>query len=140
MVDVPVLLEWELYYSAFDVFGTSFETNKSTWSDSKCYWDSVNSKYGCSRNPTCYTYYNGIATSSSSSVIFNQSRVECSCGWGFEGNPYLIEGCKDIDECKEHSNGCTQYGGICQNGFGGLRMLLSISNEMVIYCCNKNYL
>ncbi|KAH7533672.1 hypothetical protein FEM48_Zijuj04G0156400 [Ziziphus jujuba var. spinosa] len=116
MVDVPVLLEWELYYSIFDVFGTSFETNKSTWLDSKCYWDSVNSKYGCYRNPTCYTYYNGIATSSSYSVIFNQSRVECSCGWGFEGNPYLIEGGKDIDECKEHSNGCTQYGGICQNG------------------------
>ncbi|KAH7511436.1 hypothetical protein FEM48_ZijujUnG0015000 [Ziziphus jujuba var. spinosa] len=127
MVDVPVLLEWELYYSAFDVFGTSFETNKSTWSNPKCYWDSVNSEYGCYRNSTCYTYYNDIATSSS--VIFNQSRVECSCGWGFEGNPYLIEGCKDIDECKEDSNSCTQYGGVCQNDFGGYGCYYPSHNE-----------
>ncbi|XP_060672697.1 wall-associated receptor kinase-like 10 [Ziziphus jujuba] len=127
MVDVPVLLEWELYYSAFDVFGTSFETNKSTWSNPKCYWDSVNFEYGCYRNSTCYTYYNDIATSSS--VIFNQSRVECSCGWGFEGNPYLIEGCKDIDECKDDSNSCTQYGGVCQNDFGGYGCYYPSRNE-----------
>ncbi|KAH7511438.1 hypothetical protein FEM48_ZijujUnG0015200 [Ziziphus jujuba var. spinosa] len=70
-----------------------------------------------------------IAGCMSTCVIFNQSRVECSCGWGFKGNYYLIEGCKDINECKEDSNSCTQYGGICQNNFGGYGCYYPSHNE-----------
>ncbi|KAG5248085.1 wall-associated receptor kinase [Salix suchowensis] len=41
----------------------------------------------------------------------------CSCNEGFEGNPYLKEGCQDIDECKvEGKNPCQE--GTCKNTIG----------------------
>ncbi|KAI5001436.1 hypothetical protein ZWY2020_026086 [Hordeum vulgare] len=40
----------------------------------------------------------------------------CSCNVGYKGNPYITDGCKDIDECKdEESNKC--YGD-CINSDG----------------------
>ncbi|KAL6654815.1 hypothetical protein ACP70R_008280 [Stipagrostis hirtigluma subsp. patula] len=38
----------------------------------------------------------------------------CKCTSGFEGNPYILNGCQDIDECK--TLGCK---GVCQNTMGG---------------------
>ncbi|KAL9354037.1 hypothetical protein Peur_052007 [Populus x canadensis] len=40
----------------------------------------------------------------------------CSCNEGFEGNPYLPEGCQDIDECKVLKNPCKE--GTCENVIG----------------------
>lgn len=91
MVSVPVVLEWELYHTAADVFGTFVETNSSTYSHHRCYVDGVASAYGCYKNSSCYTYF---ATSYSSPLFINQSRIQCGCGWGYQGNPYLVEGCK----------------------------------------------
>nr|XP_017233378.1 PREDICTED: wall-associated receptor kinase-like 8 [Daucus carota subsp. sativus] len=37
----------------------------------------------------------------------------CSCSEGYDGNPYLPNGCQDVDECADHSrNNCEQ---ICNN-------------------------
>ncbi|KAB1199780.1 Wall-associated receptor kinase-like 8 [Morella rubra] len=34
----------------------------------------------------------------------------CSCNNGYEGNPYLPEGCQDVDECADpHLNNCSRY-------------------------------
>ncbi|XP_034928816.1 wall-associated receptor kinase 2 [Populus alba] len=41
----------------------------------------------------------------------------CLCNEGFEGNPYLQEGCQDIDECKVRGkNACEE--GTCENVIG----------------------
>ncbi|KAL6287016.1 hypothetical protein ACE6H2_011406 [Prunus campanulata] len=77
---VPVVLEWNISldntsHKAFEGFiGTEPDYNDST--------------------PYCEIYN---ATTSST---YNQSSVHCFCPGGFEGNPYLLQPCQDIDECK----------------------------------------
>ncbi|KAB5561590.1 hypothetical protein DKX38_006547 [Salix brachista] len=44
----------------------------------------------------------------------------CSCNEGFEGNPYLKEGCQDKDECKvEGKKPCQE--GTCENTIGNYK-------------------
>ncbi|TVU15211.1 hypothetical protein EJB05_38719, partial [Eragrostis curvula] len=43
----------------------------------------------------------------------------CNCSRGYEGNPYLQDGCKDVNECSQQ-NPCPS-GGICHNTIGGYR-------------------
>ncbi|XP_004306301.1 PREDICTED: wall-associated receptor kinase-like 1-like [Fragaria vesca subsp. vesca] len=40
------------------------------------------------------------------SLAFNQSVLSCSCPQGFDGNPYLLQPCQDIDECKDGTKRC----------------------------------
>ncbi|CAL4949842.1 unnamed protein product [Urochloa decumbens] len=42
----------------------------------------------------------------------------CNCTEGYEGNPYLPDGCHDVDECKYSP--CPS-GGVCHNTIGGYR-------------------
>ncbi|VVA29209.1 PREDICTED: wall-associated [Prunus dulcis] len=71
---VPVMLEWSLFHSTTDVYGTFFEPNLTTI-------------YG-SHQPYCRSYYD-------SSSINESSRLECSCRRGYKGNPYLLDGCQE---------------------------------------------
>nr|XP_048328244.1 wall-associated receptor kinase-like 3 [Ziziphus jujuba var. spinosa] len=112
MVDVPVELNWELYhYSTYDIFGTFVETNSSGSSEYNCSTNIATSEYGCYANSSCDVYI----------VNANQQRLQCTCGssWAFEGNPYLLQGCKDIDHCKKDPNYCGE-GYICTDYLGGV--------------------
>lgn len=44
----------------------------------------------------------------------------CNCSGGYEGNPYLPDGCHDVDECKKNSP-CPSVGGVCHNTVGAYR-------------------
>ncbi|KAF8670523.1 hypothetical protein HU200_050543 [Digitaria exilis] len=46
----------------------------------------------------------------------------CNCSKGYEGNPYLPDGCHDVDECK---NSPCPSGGICHNTVGSYRRKLN---------------
>ncbi|XP_020399226.1 wall-associated receptor kinase 3 isoform X1 [Zea mays] len=54
---------------------------------------------------------------SANSVCVNSSSggYLCNCSQGFEGNPYLPDGCKDIDECVAKPPPCAR----CKNKPGG---------------------
>ncbi|TVU03749.1 hypothetical protein EJB05_50704, partial [Eragrostis curvula] len=43
----------------------------------------------------------------------------CNCSRGYEGNPYLQDGCKDIDECKDQTNSTCSVNANCINTPGG---------------------
>ncbi|KAI3464357.1 hypothetical protein Pfo_021020 [Paulownia fortunei] len=74
------------------------------------------SAYACkSRNSTCYNPENGYG-------------YRCRCQEGYEGNPYLIDGCQDTNECKVPGRSKCKYDCVntegsfycpCPNGYHG---------------------
>lgn len=64
------------------------------------------SSYACkSNNSMCYEPDNGYG-------------YRCSCKSGYRGNPYLIDGCKDIDECNDPNLNICEKHEFCRNTDG----------------------
>ncbi|XP_042450610.1 putative wall-associated receptor kinase-like 16 [Zingiber officinale] len=63
------------------------------------------------RNPI--TSYACISNNSVCVDSSNGPGYLCNCSTGYRGNPYVSNGCQDVDECNQQSNPCSD--GICQN-------------------------
>ncbi|KAF5450679.1 hypothetical protein F2P56_031009 [Juglans regia] len=62
--------------------------------------------YVCGRNSQCYNSQNGDG-------------YLCKCiSEGYEGNPYLEDGCQDINECEADPNPCNTTTSTCKNTDG----------------------
>nr|DAD42630.1 TPA_asm: hypothetical protein HUJ06_000860 [Nelumbo nucifera] len=63
--------------------------------------------YACGKNSDCYNSPNGLG-------------YLCNCSQGYHGNPYLEDGCQDVDECADPAtNECKAPLAICTNMRGG---------------------
>ncbi|XP_031266214.1 wall-associated receptor kinase-like 9 [Pistacia vera] len=97
MTQVPVVLDWGIYNSSFNFFA---------------------SNQSMSHNSTSYCEISDNTTSSSSQF----PTVRCQCLKGFQGNPYVLEGCEDIDECRANMTICGSKM-ICKNLMGGYQCI-----------------
>ncbi|CAL8138405.1 unnamed protein product [Prunus armeniaca] len=127
MDSVPVVLEWSLSLanmnSSLIKLFERFITNTS---------EGYFSHLGFSQNSMPYCSIHNVTSST-----YNQSRLQCFCPLGFQGSPYLLQPCQDIDECKT-PNMCLAHGRsnieklnfggptTCENFAGGLGMGLGL--------------
>ncbi|XP_004292832.1 PREDICTED: uncharacterized protein LOC101296545 [Fragaria vesca subsp. vesca] len=139
--------------SYFDVFVDSYLNHTDVWSFNPCSYAFIveESKFNFSLamlmdlkdvtvlpvvldwsigNQTCEEVLEGSACQENSRCdnVENGSGYQCKCKDGYQGNPYLSNGCQDIDECENPElNNCVQrcentegsYNCLCRKGYHG---------------------
>nr|POE55804.1 wall-associated receptor kinase 3 [Quercus suber] len=95
---MPMVLDWAI--------------GKETWvvGSKTCAVNTL--KYLCGGNSTCKPSENGGHF--------------CLCKDGYRGNPYLKDGCQDIDECKDGNNNWTGKNTNCVNNPGSYYCVCSV--------------
>ncbi|KAM7481439.1 hypothetical protein LguiB_006022 [Lonicera macranthoides] len=97
-------------------FSKTYSTNVLDWAiDGNCSRSlllgengAINSSHSCGENSECKHY-------------LSDTRFYCNCLSGYEGNPYLPNGCQDVDECaRPESSYCT---GECVNTPGSFKCM-----------------
>ncbi|XP_004295468.1 PREDICTED: wall-associated receptor kinase 2-like [Fragaria vesca subsp. vesca] len=87
---LPMILDWEI-------------------ADGSCAQAQKRPDYACKAHSECVNRTIDINT--------KPTGYYCKCKQGYEGNPYLPDGCQDTDECIAPTNPCNN--GTCTNTVGG---------------------
>ncbi|XBH66050.1 hypothetical protein VPH35_119522 [Triticum aestivum] len=98
---------------------TLFETNPCSYAmvvERSWYNFSTPDMYGNEQPPRDYACVSG--NSSCVNAISSHGYV-CKCWDHYDGNPYIANGCQDIDECKLRDLYPCSTDGICKNTLGG---------------------
>ncbi|KAL5581548.1 hypothetical protein UlMin_013990 [Ulmus minor] len=106
MDSVPVLLYWYLNHSYYDKFHQERSRRFKEY-------DCININYSTSND--------------------SSNRFICSCAEGFQGNAYITQGCKDINECDQNPKICetpSRGGGTCVNSYGSFNCNNSRSRKL----------
>ncbi|KAL6655397.1 hypothetical protein ACP70R_006223 [Stipagrostis hirtigluma subsp. patula] len=74
--------------------------------------------------------------SSNSDCVNGEAGYRCRCSNGYKGNPYIIDGCADIDECLD--NATYPCAGICKNTLGSSTCSCPRGQTMVNGFCVKH--
>ncbi|CAN6167462.1 unnamed protein product [Urochloa humidicola] len=82
-------------------------------------------------NKTAYA-----CVSDHSDCVDNDAGYRCRCSDGFNGNPYIVGGCTDINECLD--NATYPCAGICENTPGSFTCSCPRGKSMVNGICVKN--
>ncbi|XP_016648974.1 PREDICTED: wall-associated receptor kinase-like 6 [Prunus mume] len=117
MDSVPVVLEWNI-----SLDNTSHKAFEGFIGRKVRQYDGNN--FNNDSTPYCEIYN---ATTST----YNQSSVHCFCPGGFQGNPYLLHPCQDIDECK--LNRCMDPGMLSSLNFSGSPMCKNFVGGFTCY-------
>ncbi|RCV12081.1 hypothetical protein SETIT_2G240200v2 [Setaria italica] len=92
----------------------------------------------CEVAKTNHSSYACIADKSECVDTTNRG-YRCKCLDGYRGNPYVEDGCTDIDECLENTmNPCTRSGGTCLNTQGNFTCLCPSGKQMISDMCMAN--
>ncbi|CAN6224931.1 unnamed protein product [Urochloa humidicola] len=88
----------------------------------------------CEQARTNKTAY--ACVSDHSDCVDNEAGYRCRCSDGFEGNPYITNGCTDINECLD--NVTYPCPGICKNTLGNFTCSCRRGRSMINGVCVKN--
>ncbi|KAL6655395.1 hypothetical protein ACP70R_006221 [Stipagrostis hirtigluma subsp. patula] len=75
--------------------------------------------------------------SSNSDCVDGDAGYRCRCSNGYQGNPYIVDGCTDINECLE--NATYPCAGICKNTQGSFTCSCPPGKTMINDVCVKNH-
>ncbi|KAJ9691224.1 hypothetical protein PVL29_013411 [Vitis rotundifolia] len=110
-----LILIAEKNFSEFHQFDVSFSNVNKTYfypsvlnwaiGNKSCHEARKRGDYACGSNSRCVNSKKG-------------NGYTCQCNSGYRGNPYLPDGCVDVDECMEPNNTLCKKGAFCINTNG----------------------
>ncbi|KAG2711411.1 hypothetical protein I3760_04G075700 [Carya illinoinensis] len=86
------------------------------------------------KNSTAREYKNSTISCNPWYILRNFTTMYCFCQKGYEGNPYLLKGCGDINECTdpEYFNTTCTSGTRCENTEGSYRCVAAKNTKLSI--------
>ncbi|CAN6182616.1 unnamed protein product, partial [Urochloa humidicola] len=95
--------------------------------------------YTCEEAKMNLSSYACVSDKSECVNTTNGAGSRCKCQDGYQGNPYVKDGCTDIDECHQNTTDpCARNGGTCRNTQGNFTCICPRGKQMTNGMCMEN--